>query len=171
MKTISKDEAFARSAPLIYTIVTCLDVNGKPNALGVSWVTRTSFVPFLMMISIDHSRYSHEGIRKNKEFVINYPTPGQENGAMVCGTTSGRNSDKTKTSGLKFIDSLKVKAPTIDDSAATFECKVVGEFETGDHTVFVGEVVASQGNPGETRHLYATNRFRLVALDGDDSRL
>lgn len=46
MQTISQDEAFAPSAPMIYTLITSVDKNGKPNALGVSWVTRTSFNPF-----------------------------------------------------------------------------------------------------------------------------
>ena len=54
MKTLAQNEAFARSAPMVYTVVTSLDEEGKPNALGVSWVVRTSFEPFLMLISIDH---------------------------------------------------------------------------------------------------------------------
>ncbi|HVN74060.1 MAG TPA: flavin reductase family protein [Methanoregula sp.] len=165
MKTLSPDEAFARSAPMIYTVVTSIDEQGKPNALGVSWVTRTSFEPFLVLVSIDHARYSHAGIRKNREFVVNYPGPGQEKGAWLCGTTTGKTSDKTKTSGLAFIASEKVRPPTIDGAAVAFECRVISEFETGDHTVFVGEVVASRGNPEDERHLYVTARFQFCPLD------
>jgi flavin reductase (DIM6/NTAB) family NADH-FMN oxidoreductase RutF len=165
MKTLSPDDAFARSAPMVYAVVTSLDEKGKPNALGVSWVTRTSFEPFLMLISIDHSRYSHAGIRKNREFVINYPGPDQKNGAWICGTTTGRNSDKTKTSGLTFIKSEKVKPPTIDGSAVAFECQLISEFETGDHTVFIGNVIATRGNPEDERHLYVTAQFQLYPLD------
>jgi flavin reductase (DIM6/NTAB) family NADH-FMN oxidoreductase RutF len=165
METLSQDDAFARSAPMVYTVVTSVDEQGKPNALGVSWVTRTSFEPFLMLISIDHSRYSHEGIRKNREFVINYPAPDHMSGAWVCGTTSGRNSDKTKTSGLTFIKSEKVRPPTIDGAAVAIECQVISEFETGDHTIFVGKVVATRGNPLDERHLYVTAQFQLFPLD------
>ncbi len=165
MKKLSENEAFARSAPMVYTVVTCQDESGKPNALGVSWVTRTSFEPFLILVSIDHSRFSHAGIRKNGEFVVNYPSAMQEKGAWVCGTTSGRDSDKTRTSGLSFIPSKEVRAPTIDGSVAAFECVVIGEFETGDHTVFIGRVVAARGDPEEERHLYVTSEFQLFALD------
>ncbi|HTY14468.1 MAG TPA: flavin reductase family protein [Methanoregulaceae archaeon] len=168
MKTLSPDDAFARSAPMVYTVVTCLDELGKPNALGVSWVTRASWSPFLMLVSIDHSRYSHAGIRQNREFVINYPTKEQEKGALVCGMSSGRDIDKTVASGLAFVNSEKVRCPTIDGSAVSFECRVIGEMETGDHTVFVGEVVASKGHPEEQNHLYVTHNFTMLALGNEE---
>ena len=165
LQKISENDAVARSAPMVYTVVTSLDECGKPNALGVSWVMRTSFEPLLMLISIDHRRYSHEGIKKNGEFVINYPSALQQKGAWICGTTSGRDTDKTRTSGLSFIPSEKVKAPTLDDVVVAFECVVVSEFVTGDHTVFVGRVVATRGNPEEERHLYVNSQFQIFALD------
>jgi flavin reductase (DIM6/NTAB) family NADH-FMN oxidoreductase RutF len=167
MKTLTPEEAFARSAPMVYTVVTCLDELGKPNALGVSWVTRTSRDPFLMLVSIDHARYSHGGISQNREFVINYPTKDQEKGALVCGMSSGRDIDKTVASGLSFVESEKVRCPTIDNSAVSFECRVVGELETGDHTVFVGEVIASKGHPDEQKHLFVTDNFTMITLGNE----
>ena len=155
----------ALSAPHPYTLVTSLDKNNKPNALGVSWVMRTSISPFLMAISIDHSRYSHAGIKQHKEFVINYPGEEQAAAAMLCGVKSGRDMDKIKESGLELIDSLKVKVPTIKDSVVAFECKLVGSYETGDHTVFVGEVLASRGNPKKTKHLFLASGYDLLVLD------
>ena len=96
MKTISQNDAFARSAPMVYAVVTTLDEEGKPNALGVSWVTRTSFEPFLMLISIDHSRYSHARIRKNREFVINYPGPHQKKGHGSAGRPQAGTATRQK---------------------------------------------------------------------------
>ncbi|HXY87866.1 MAG TPA: flavin reductase family protein [Candidatus Acidoferrales bacterium] len=166
MEIIPQDEAFALSAPMIYTLVTSVDKNGKPNALGVSWVTRTSFNPFLLMISIDHTRYSHEGIRLHKEFVVNYPNEDQTDGAWICGSKSGRDTDKIKDAGLSLIDSIAVKVPTIDGVTVAFECKVIGQFETGDHTVFVGEVVATRGDLSKVKHLYVTSDYKFFSLGG-----
>jgi len=70
-----------------------------------------------------------------------------------------------RTSGLSFIPSEKVKAPTIDDVVVSLECVVISEFVTGDHTVFVGRVVATRGNPEEERHLYVNFAFQVFALD------
>ena len=77
MQVLKESEALALSEPFPYALVTSLDKNGRPNAMGVAWATRTSIEPFLIMISIDHRRYSHEGIRIHKEFVLNYPSEDQ----------------------------------------------------------------------------------------------
>lgn len=165
MKRISKSEALARVLPLPYTLVTSLDVNNQPNALGVAWVTRTSFDPWLVLVSIDRRRYSHAGIQHHGEFVVHYPSVAQREGAWVCGTKSGRDGDKIALAGLKLLASLEVKPPTIAGAIVVLECKVVDAVVTGDHTVFVGEVVATRGTPGEPHHLFLADGRRLVALD------
>jgi len=166
MKPLADKEALALVGPNVYTLVTSMDKSGKPNALAVGWVTRTSIKPFLMLISIDRRRYSHEGISHHKEFVVNYPTFEQAKGAEVCGSRSGRDCDKLKEAGLEVVASQKVKVPTIKGCTVAFECKVVSFFETGDHTVFVGEVVACSGNPEKTKHLYYQSDHSMLGLAG-----
>jgi flavin reductase (DIM6/NTAB) family NADH-FMN oxidoreductase RutF len=168
MQDLNESEAIALSAPFPYALVTSLDKNGRTNAMGVAWATRTSFEPFLILISIDHRRYSHEGIQMHKEFVLNYPNEEQADAAWVCGTKSGRDGDKLKLAGLKLVDSKVVKVPTIDGVTVAFECKVVDKFETGDHTVFVGEVVGMTGNPARPKHLYVSSKHKLFGLVGDE---
>ena len=169
MENLNESEAIALSAPLPYALVTSLDKNGRPNAMGVAWATRTSFEPFLILISLDHRRYSHEGIQMYREFVLNYPNEEQADAAWVCGTKSGRDGDKLKLAGLKLVDSKAVEVPTIDGVTVAFECKVVDEFETGDHTVFVGEVVGMTGNPAKPEHLYVSSKHKLFGLVGNSS--
>ncbi|MCD4656076.1 MAG: flavin reductase family protein [Planctomycetes bacterium] len=152
-------------APNIYALVTCLDSNGKPNAIGVSWVTRTSIDPYLILISIAFTRYSHDAIAQSGEFVINYPTEEQAAGAWLCGVESGREQNKIEKAGLKLIDSKIIKTPTIADVTVAFECKTVSSFVTGDHTVFVGEVVAVTGDPEKSKHLFVTANASLISLD------
>jgi flavin reductase (DIM6/NTAB) family NADH-FMN oxidoreductase RutF len=169
MQAISESEALALSGPFPYTLVTSLDKNDRPNAMGVAWATRTSLEPFMIMISIDHRRYSHEGIQMHKEFVLNYPNEEQANAAWICGTRSGRDGDKIKIAGLKLVESTAVKVPTIEGSTVAFECKVLNQFETGDHTVFVGEVVGTSGNPDKPKHLYVSSKHKLFGMSGDES--
>jgi flavin reductase (DIM6/NTAB) family NADH-FMN oxidoreductase RutF len=166
MQTLTPHQGGALAAPMIYSLVTSLDTNGRPNALGVSWVTRTSLDPFLLTISIDHSRYSHAGIDFHKEFVVHYPTAEQAEAAWFCGTRSGRDMDKIKEAGLSLTDSVAVQVPTIEGVTVAHECKVVGQFETGDHTVFVGEVVATRGEPQKAEHLYVTSKYEFFGLEG-----
>jgi len=167
MQVLKESEALALSEPFPYALVTSLDKNGRPNAMGVAWATRTSIEPFLILISIDHRRYSHEGIRTHKEFVLNYPSEDQTEAAWICGTRSGSDGDKIKLAGLKLVDSKAVKVPTIEGATVAFECKVVDQFETGDHTVFVGKVVGMSGNPDKPRHLYVSSKHRLFGMSSD----
>ncbi len=166
MQELTQNEAIVLTTPLVYSLVTSRGKDGKPNALGVAWVTRTSFDPFLIMISIDHSRYSHEGIDLHKEFVLHYPSAEQVYSAWICGTKSGRDTDKINEAGLTLIDSTNVSVPTIEGATVAFECKVVGQFETGDHTVFIGEVVATRGNPDRAQHLFVNSKYEFFSLDG-----
>ncbi len=158
-------KAFELITPIPYAVITSLDAKGKPNAMGASWVTRTSIEPVLMLVSIDHSRYTHEGIEKNKEYVINYLTPEQTKAGWICGSESGRNGNKIKKAGLELIPSTTIKTPTIKDAQVALECKVVSTHETGDHTLFIGEVVAATINPQKTKHLYYTSDNRLIGMD------
>jgi len=167
MQNLKESEAISLSAPFPYVLVTSLDEKERPNAMGVAWVTRTSFEPFLIMISIDRRRYSHEGIQMHKEFVVNYPNIDQVNAALICGTKSGRDGDKIKLAGLKLADSVAVKVPTIEGVTVAFECSVVDQFETGDHTVFVGKVVGTSGNPEKSKHLYVSSKFKLFGMEGE----
>ncbi|MGD0818282.1 MAG: flavin reductase family protein [Methanomassiliicoccales archaeon] len=165
MEKIDENMAFGLTAPLPYVLITSLDKLGKPNAMGAAWVTRVSMSPPLIMVSIAPQRYSHKGIEFNKEFVVCYPSVGQEKGALICGTKTGRDGDKFAKAGLSVVPSLKVKPPTIKDSTVAFECKVVDTFVAGDHTLFIGEVVATTGTLNKEKHLFGTSKFKLFAMD------
>ena len=171
MKVLNNSEAVALSAPFPYALVTSLDTKGQPNAMGIAWVTRTSFDPFLIMISVDKKRYSYEGILNNKEFVLNYPSEDQAEAAWICGTKSGRDGDKIEPSGLKLVNSKAVKVPTIEGATVAFECKVVDQIVTGDHTVFIGQVVGMSGNLDKSRHLYVTANHKLFGMSGDGGQV
>ena len=167
MEKIDEKMASGLTTPMPYALITSLDGAGKPNAMGAAWVTRVSGSPFLIMVSIAPERYSHQGIELHKEFVVCYPSAGQEKGAMFCGTKSGRDGDKIAKAGLSTVPSVKVKVPTIKDSTVAFECKLVDSHVAGDHTLFIGEVVATTGTPNKEKHLFGTSKFSLFAMDGN----
>lgn len=167
MEPVSEKEAYQLSKPMIYALISSLDKNENPNAMGVSWLTRVSTAPPLWMIAIDPKRYSHEGIDLHKEFVINYPTPEQAEGAMICGTQSGRDQNKLDLADLKTIPSLTIKTPAIEGSLVSIECKIVNQFTAGDHTLFIAEAVAAQANKSRTDHIFITSDYTIFGLDKD----
>jgi flavin reductase (DIM6/NTAB) family NADH-FMN oxidoreductase RutF len=165
MEELSKDEAISLCSPLPFVLVTALDDKERPNAIGVSWVTISSWDPWLFTISVAPRRYSHRCIEQSGEFVINYPSEELAAIAWNCSTHSGARVDKFDEYGIESLPAFKVAAPRIKGATACFECKVVDRFTTGDHTVFVGEVLAVSGDPARARHVYCIHYSKLVSLD------
>jgi flavin reductase (DIM6/NTAB) family NADH-FMN oxidoreductase RutF len=100
-------------------------------------------------ISIGKTRYSHDLIKKSKEFVVVFPNSKMVEEMLYCGTHSGRNVDKFKEAGLKIKKAKFVKPPLIEDCILNLECKVVNSLDTGDHTIFIGQVIAAHYKEGK----------------------
>lgn len=130
-------------APRLTVLTTSVDKNGKPNIIALSWAMPASFDPPLVTISVGMQRYSHELIAGCEEFVVNIPPISILDKVHICGSRSGRTADKFMEAGLTSIASKKIRPPRIKECVAHIECKLVGKFQAGDHTIFVGKVVAA----------------------------
>ncbi len=167
MQELTKNQAITLASPLPFVLVSALDEAGKPNAIGVSWVTFTSFDPWLIAISIGPKRHSHGCIEQGGEFVVNYPGAELAEAAWQCSTRSGRDHDKFAEFGLEAVPSAEVAPPRIAGSTVCLECRVVDRFTTGDHTLFVGEIVHVAGEPEPRQHLYCVHYTKLVSADSE----
>ncbi|MFW6134561.1 MAG: flavin reductase family protein [Elusimicrobiota bacterium] len=119
----------------------------ETNIMVAGWVMRTSNNPPMVAVSVGHTRYTHKLLDKYSEYVLSYPVKGQEEIIEFCGTESGKEHDKFKELKLETSPGKKVNLPIINEARVNFECKIVNKVKTGDHTVFIGEVISSSGNP------------------------
>lgn len=101
-----------------------------------------------------------------QEFVMNIPTMEILNATESCGTVSGKDHDKFKENGLTRLRAEKVKAPPIKECVASLECKVHSQFPTGDHTIFVGEIVGAHSDKGMFTTTYNSKRTKMVFYVG-----
>lgn len=138
---IHLSSAYRLLHPMHTVLVSCIGKNGKPNILPLTWAMPTSHEPAMVAISISPNRHSHRLIEETGEFVINIPTVDIVEETLACGRISGKNHDKFTETGLTPILARKVKAPIVRECIAHIECKVRNQFKTGDHTIFVGEIV------------------------------
>jgi len=129
--------------PRHVVMVTCCDREGRANAITLAWSMPTSFTPPMVAVSIAPTRFSHGLIEETGEFVVNVPTVELMDKVYLVGTRSGRDVDKFKEAGLTPRPARKVKPPIIEECIAHLECRVVNSVATGDHTIFIGEVVAA----------------------------
>jgi len=148
--------------PMHTVLVSCVDKTGKPNVLPLAWAMPTSRDPALVAISVAPSRYSHALIEETGEFVVNLPTVDRIKETLACGRTSGRDHDKFSETGLTPLSARKVKAPIIKECIAHLECKLHSQFETGDHTIFVGEVIEAYANKGVFTDKYNIDEARML---------
>jgi flavin reductase (DIM6/NTAB) family NADH-FMN oxidoreductase RutF len=116
---------------------------GKNNVMTASWVAYSSGEPPLLSIFIRKTHLTRQLISASREFVVNVLASDQAEASEVCGTVSGRKADKYAKAGLKTQQAEKVSVPLIEGCMANLECEVVAEYEVGDHTLFVGEIVAA----------------------------
>ena len=162
---ISWDDAVELGSPYPYVLAVTVDAHGKPNIIGLGWWTFVSWDPPMIAISIGHERYSHDCIESCNEFVLCFPSHEQRAGAWLCGKKSGRDVDKFQATGFQPRPAKKVKPPLIEGSTVAYECHVVKKMETGDHTLYVGKVMAIHGSPSRASHLYSIHYRKLLALD------
>lgn len=127
--------------PRHVVIVTTCDGDGRANAITLAWSMPTSFKPPMVAISVGLQRYSHQLIESVGEFVVNVPSLDLAKQAFIIGSRSGRDVDKFKLMRLTLEKARKVKPPIIKEALAHLECKVVGKLRSGDHTIFVGDVL------------------------------
>ena len=120
--------------------------DGNYNLITIEWFMRTSIAPPMFAISIGHSRYSHDCLQDVRYFNLVFPSRDQKDLLSLAGSQSGRDIDKFSAGKVAFIPGKLHKLTILKDAAAVFECEVVTQVNSGDHTIFVGEVKYSWSN-------------------------
>lgn len=143
MKSVPVDEAIAKRFPEGVALIICQDSSGKVNLTPIGWFTLCNSEPHCWAICLYKKHFSHEVISKTKEYVLCLPSFAQKKEILYLGSVHGWETDKLKKTKLQTLPSSKVTPPLIKDSIACFECKVIKTFDVGDHSIFVGQILAS----------------------------
>lgn len=149
MNEVPIDDAIERKFPEWIVMIVATDEEGTPNAMPAGWMMFTSGDPTMLAVSVGHTRYTHELLRNATEFVVTYPSVSQREAVAYCGTNSGADVEKFEETDLETAPASVVETPLIEDSSVCFECEKRGTLETGDHTIFSGEIVASHVSENE----------------------
>lgn len=143
MRQVSISEAVDRKFPEWVVFVVTRDTDGRSNLMPAGWCMFTSSNPPMLATAIGHGRYTHEILDRTGEFVISWPGEGQADLIEYSGSHSGRDVDKFAEKNLSWQPGSQTDVPLIEGCALHLECKVRGAHTTGDHTIFVGEIVAA----------------------------
>ncbi len=118
------------------------------NGFTASWVMQASFAPPLVVNCVRSDSKSHAMLKATGVFALSFLEAGQKDMAQKFFKPQKNIGDKFED--IEFYLG-ETGCPIIKDSLGYIECRVVGSVEHGDHTVFVGEVIAAgihkEGDP------------------------
>jgi flavin reductase (DIM6/NTAB) family NADH-FMN oxidoreductase RutF len=160
--SVGSSSLFRLLHPMHTVLVSSIGKGGKTNIITLAWAMPTSGSPPLAAISVSPKRYSHSLIEETKEFVVNIPTMDILDETFFCGAVSGRDHDKFRESGLTASPAKKVKPPIIKECVAHLECKLYSQHQTGDHTIFVGEIVEAYANKDVFTGTYDIEKAKMI---------
>ncbi|NIO36089.1 flavin reductase family protein, partial [Candidatus Bathyarchaeota archaeon] len=129
--------------PRQVVLLSCTDKTGQTNIITLAWSMPASIDPPMLILGIGPKRYSHELIEETEEFVVNVPTMEILRETLFCGRRTGREYDKFKETGLTPLPAKTVKPAIIKECVSHLECRLHQQIIIGDHTLFVGEVLAA----------------------------
>ncbi len=125
------------------TVVTT-EWNGKPYGMTVASFASLSLRPPLVVICIEKSVKTHDAIASAKRFAVNILAADQ---GEISTRFASRSEDKF--TGVEWTSGT-LGMPLIVNALTSIECTLHDQLPGGDHSIFVGEVVATtvrQGKP------------------------
>lgn len=133
---------------LTYGLYVATSRDDRGSAGGtINWLSQSSFVPPLIMVGIQQDSTLHRAIARSRGFAVHIV--GQSQKEMAMRFFKGAEEKNNTLNGFRFEAGV-TGAPVLLDPPAWFECRVVEQLASGDHTIFVGEVVAAGVRRQET---------------------
>jgi len=142
MKQVGPSEAMGHKYPEWVILVVARDGRGKPNLMPAGWGMICSGDPRLVCVAIAPGRYTHRCIEETGEFVFAWAGEGQAELVTCSGSCSGAKVSKFEEFDIPTAEPVAIDVPLLAEAAANLECTVWAAYPAGDHTIFVGEVVA-----------------------------
>ena len=152
------DEAGFRKAMSCFasgvTVVTT-ELDGAPHGITVSAFSSLSLQPPLVLVCIEKSTRIHDVIGKAERFAVNILEQGQEE---ISNRFASRSEDRFAGIPLRRG---KLGLPLLEQAMALIECRLHASLPGGDHTIFVGEVVAADIRPSDPL-IYYRSEYRSL---------
>jgi flavin reductase (DIM6/NTAB) family NADH-FMN oxidoreductase RutF len=143
------------------TVVTTLEQE-QPVGITVSSFASLSLQPPQILVCINRKLYTHEILRQSGFFAVNILTVEQVAWGMRFAGMLPEVKDRFQD--IQWFRA-ETGAPLLPAVLGWLDCRVRHALDGGDHTIFVGEVVASRvGEDGEPL-LYYNRRWRRLASE------
>jgi flavin reductase (DIM6/NTAB) family NADH-FMN oxidoreductase RutF len=131
------------------------------HGMTVNSFTSVSLTPPLVLVSLERKTRTHGLVEKSGLFGI---TVLSENQQSVSDCFAGRCGDHDNRFSNLATHTLLTSAPFIDGGLLYLDCRVVTTYEASTHTLFIGEVVASQLGLNDQPLIYLDRTYRRLQV-------
>ena len=123
------------------TVVTVRDESGRDFGMTVSAFCSLSLEPPLVLCCIDQHTFIHNVLASASQFAVNILSAAQE-------SISRRFAEhvEDRFDGIGYTRGV-TGAALLDGALAYIECDLVDCHRSGDHTIYIGEVIAASAHP------------------------
>jgi 4-nitrophenol 2-monooxygenase / 4-nitrocatechol 4-monooxygenase, reductase component len=125
-------------------VVTTRDAAGRPCGLTASALCSVSLDPTLILVSVEREADTHGCLESSGYYAVSIL--GEEGGERLA-RRFGTYGVEEKLEGIAYREEA-TGAPVLDEALAWVDCRVTQAVEAGDHTLFIGEVLAGDARSG-----------------------
>ncbi len=125
-------------------------------AMTASWVSQVSERPPYVAVAVRDDRYTHDVVLDSSTFALSVLRDDQVAVATHFAETSGEYHDKLY--GIPYGQSPN-GSPILLDCLAYVDCRVLDTARAGDHTLFIGEVIAGESYRSDYPLLYDSTEY------------
>ena len=115
------------------------------NAFTASWVSQVSSEPPLVALAVHDKHQSSRLIGSHGAFVVNFIAQNHADVAKTYYGPAESGYEKLKDSSVQ--DSPVTGTAMLNGADGYLECRIVSTVPTGNHTLYIGEVVSGQIRP------------------------
>lgn len=112
------------------------------NAFTANWLMQCSFEPALVALAVENDGRSISMMRASGVFAVSLYSAAQRKQAGRLARPAARAPEKLQE--MQYRDGTATGAPVLTGTIGYLECRIIAEQPSGDHTLFVGEVVEAE---------------------------
>jgi len=128
-------------------------------------IASVSIEPPLLVASINRGSETHGAIVGSHSFAVSVLSAGQQPLADCFAQPT------TAAKLQRFCDApwheAETGSPILDGAIAYFDCRIIASHPGGDHTIFIGEIVAAGYDEAGEPLLWYGSRYRRLAPEAD----
>ncbi len=145
----------------LITSVALISTIGRygPNVMSAEWTFQVSYRPMRFIVLVHPGDATHDNIGESKEFGVNFLGDDEAVLANMAGDYTGKEVNKLSSELFRTYPAKVIRAPMIAGCFLNAECRLIQTLDTGDHTLFLGEVVNVQVDKGRNPLLYSQRRY------------